>query len=441
MQKQKQTTKLDLYPYKHQDYARELAAVQVDAHLSSRNKELLLKYHNYKFARGNSEITVYKRSYQLRAAIRWLKTALFIERDLDVLTKEDLESIIAYINRLPNMTLTTKGDYRRSIKEFYNWFKRSDARLEAPDVKDRMNAKGAYEFLQKDVQGEAEKEEANPSNIITEDDVILVLNYGCKNAKEMAFISLLHETGARAGEFLNLRINSLQFQKDWLEVAIPDGKTGRRQVCVVRSIPYLRNYLQQHQTKHDSGSFLWLSDASNGLRKPILHMGAQKLVRRCWARTIEALKMQGRLQESELLSQKRHNLHWFRHSRATILAPKVTESVLCKHMGWVLGSDMTKVYVHLCTKDMRNVMLAVYGIKQEEDAKPKNVRCMCGTHNEVSNRYCMTCYRPLSLEIVEQDKDAVNQQMQERLAELIKIAQDPELFAKFTAFKQSKTAK
>ncbi|MDY1591175.1 MAG: tyrosine-type recombinase/integrase [Methanofastidiosum sp.] len=45
--------------------------------------------------------------------------------------------------------------------------------------------------------------------------------------------------------------------------------------------------------------------------------------------------------------KKRITPHTFRHSRATHLASTLTESEMCHHLGWELGSDMPKIYVHL----------------------------------------------------------------------------------------------
>ena len=47
-----------------------------------------------------------------------------------------------------------------------------------------------------------------------------------------------------------------------------------------------------------------------------------------------------------------------------LLAPKITESLLCKYMGWRIGSNQVRVYVHLCTKELEDAILQMNGIKK-----------------------------------------------------------------------------
>ncbi|MGC9145998.1 MAG: primase-like DNA-binding domain-containing protein [Nitrososphaeria archaeon] len=58
--------------------------------------------------------------------------------------------------------------------------------------------------------------------------------------------------------------------------------------------------------------------------------------------------------------KKRIYPHLFRHSAATRDARYLTESELKLKYGWVGGSDMAEVYVHLSWADLDNKLLAVY---------------------------------------------------------------------------------
>jgi len=53
----------------------------------------------------------------------------------------------------------------------------------------------------------------------------------------------------------------------------------------------------------------------------------------------------------------------FRHTRATRLLAKVPETIGAKYMGWVNGSKMVGVYVHLAQEDVDEAILRMHGIK------------------------------------------------------------------------------
>ncbi|OKY77072.1 MAG: XerD/XerC family integrase, partial [Candidatus Methanohalarchaeum thermophilum] len=60
----------------------------------------------------------------------------------------------------------------------------------------------------------------------------------------------------------------------------------------------------------------------------------------------------------------------FRHSRATDLAKKgFTSSQLCSWLGWVQGSDMPQVYIHLAGRDVDDAYKKIHGIEEKEENK------------------------------------------------------------------------
>jgi len=61
--------------------------------------------------------------------------------------------------------------------------------------------------------------------------------------------------------------------------------------------------------------------------------------------------------------KKRIHPHLLRHSRATHVAPFLSESVMKAYFGWAMDSKMVKTYVHLSGKDVDNAVLKMYGIE------------------------------------------------------------------------------
>ena len=240
----------------------------------------------------------------------------------------------------------------------------------------------------------------------------------------------------RASEFLNLKISSIKFLDSYAEVNVPDGKTGERVIYITRSVPLLLKYLDVHPTKNDPNTYLWLSEANHNRNEPLKHNGGQKLINRCF---------------KEANVQKKHNYHWFRHSRATLLAPILTEAILCKYMGWAIGSKQVKTYLHLCNQQLADVFLKSQGIDNQIDENKKPFKCVCGTLNHPQEKYCQKCYRPLRshdvlLEHELKDSDIakdtnyffkmIHELDTGTFATLVKIAQNPDLMAMLEKIKK-----
>lgn len=418
---------IQIYPGRERYFERTQAKTR-QSKISSLNKRLIARYETYLASTGKTgELTRSDRTQKLRTICEWLlklSPKQGINADLEALNKKDAETLIAHINTLKSLALDTKATYRKRLKQFYKWFEEEDPRLDEPTQK--TEAQKFYKYL-KSISADAKIRQANPETIITEEECAKVIQDGCKMPKERAFISLLHETGCRAAEFLNLRIGDLKFRDSILEIHVPDGKTGQRVIYAVKSLPYVHMYLDGHPAKTNRNSPLWVSEGSRRNGEYLVHIGGQKLINRCFERA---------------KVKKKHNWHWFRHSRATILAPKMTEVMLCKYMGWTAGSKQIKRYVHLCNEQLENVFLQIHGLKQQEKGEENPIKCVCGMMNNPKERYCRRCYRPVSVEVAIQDRDETIQVMtRETLKTMeffMEMAKNPEMLRQFEDFRNRK---
>jgi integrase/recombinase XerD len=415
-------TKLEIYPNKKGEFMRELKRLE-EADISQQNRELITKFQNYLFSTGSGELRVTKLSSQMRAICRWLKHGLKINKDLNELNKDDVGALIGFINRLNEKALATRSDFKRTVKQFYRWYQDNDPRIYTKDDNLRMEIAKFYKYLDKEVSSKYKKEQADPNTIITEEEIDLVIEKGAKSPRDKAFLATLHETGCRAAEFLNLRIGSLELKENYAELHIPDGKTGKRVIYIIRSLPFLLRYLDIHSFKDNKNAFLWISDARFNKDQPLLHKGAQILIDRCFNRV-------------KVEVSKKHNFHWFRHSRSTILAPRLNEIMLCKYMGWSIGSRQVRTYCHLSNKQLEETFLSMNGIKSKKELKTEPVKCMCGTLNTPTERYCFKCFRPLNIEIVIQDKEVMNTEINKTVEFMMEMTKNPELMEKFNQFKK-----
>ena len=125
---------------------------------------------------------------------------------------------------------------------------------------------------------------------------------------------------------------------------------------------------------------------------------------------------------------------------------------MCHYLGWQLGSDMPKVYVHLSGRDIDNAIYnKVYGLKIENGDKDYSInpvmcpRCKesCGPTSE----YCNRCGAPLKEEkIFNMERNSIDLRKEffdaakegperiERLSEFLELLEivdsDPEIKAR-----------
>ncbi len=72
---------------------------------------------------------------------------------------------------------------------------------------------------------------------------------------------------------------------------------------------------------------------------------------------------------------------------------------MCEFFGWVQGSDMPRIYIHLSGRDVDEATLRVYGLVKEDERQPKltPVQCpRCSMLNDGESRYCSRCGLPLA---------------------------------------------
>jgi len=420
--------------------------LMTDSKISEQNRKMISDFQGFLFSKQSSPKRVAKLTSQLRK-VCYAMTELKIDKDFNDLSRQDLVNVVAYWNTKEGIADATKADYRRAIKQFYLWFKDDDKRLYCNDSEVRNEARKFYQYLEKEVKESYKEKQVDPLSIISDAEIDIVIEKGAKTAKEKAFISLLHETGCRAAEFLNLKVGNVILKQNFAEIHIPDGKTGRRTVFVVKSIPYLLSYLDCHAAKQNPNALLWLGENRALMDQPLMYNGAVKLVCRCFERAgfidiertvvqLENGKTKTRIIRKEV--KKQHNLHWFRHSRATLLAPKMTEAMLCKYMGWTIGSKQVRRYAHLCVKQLEDVFLSIHGLQEKDERTDLPIKCICGIVNPAKQRYCNSCHRPLTMDTVIQDKETVDLEINKTMQFFMEMSKKPEMMKDFQDFLKKK---
>ena len=263
----------------------------------------------------------------------------------------------------------TRDTYVTMLKKFYRWKLK-----ELPDFVKNMKIRIKENGKEVD-------------DLLTSQDVTALIE-NSKNARDRALFSVLYDSGCRIGELINMRIKDLGFDEFGALLRVT-GKTGFRQVRIVgNSIAYLRAWLDNHPLRNDTNAFLFCNLSDNILGRSLTYADVYSIIRHTTKRA--GIK-------------KRIHPHLFRHTRATILASKVTEAPLESQMGWVHGSRQTRTYVHLSLRDQDNAILKAYGIKAPENEtiqedKPKECP-RCHTLNPSDAQYCRNCWMPFDVKI------------------------------------------
>jgi integrase/recombinase XerD len=423
--------KINIYPTRVDNYQKEIKRLE-RSEIPQYNKDIISRFGGYMMSMGN---VGGMRASKLMGQLRRL-CEIHVSKKLSELNVQELEQLLTYINTAQTLSKsskyteeryisdTTKADYRRCLKQFFKWYKKQDVNLDNEDFKIRKEAEKKYEYID-EISIATKIKQADPKTIITDAEIDIVLEKGCTNAKEQCFISLLHETGTRAGEILNIRIGDIEIKDKHAEVNV-DGKTGQRVIFIIRSLPYLIRWMESTPCKEHTDP-LFITNCTSWQFQPLRHVSAQKLVNKVFYRAGIT---------------KKHNLHWFRHSRASILASKITTPVLCKLMGWSLNSRQIKTYCHLCVKDIHDAYLGIYGVKEEEEEqKEVPIKCICGTLNSKTERYCYKCHKPLSQEVIVQDKEIIDDETSKTIRAMMEMMKDPKDYEEFMKWKSSISVK
>ncbi len=168
-------------------------------------------------------------------------------------------------------------------------------------------------------------------------------------------------------------------------VWLPKSKTIRRKLRVVYSVRYLSEWLSDHPLKDEVEVPLWIKLTGRNAMKAMAY---------------DDIRMQIKKIAKRAGIKKRIYPHLFRHTRATRLLSKVSESVGAKYLGWVPGSDMVRVYVHLASEDVDEAILKMHGIKTNGNGKDLEVKQY--PHSLIvspaASRFCSRCKLPLTEE-------------------------------------------
>jgi integrase/recombinase XerD len=294
--------------------------------------------------------------------------------------------------------ISTYNLYNIHLTRFFKW-------LYYPDVDFKKRAKP--ECVENIPQlTRKEKSIYKPSDLWTQEDDLLFLKY-CPSKRDRCYHAVSRDSSCRPHEILKLRIKDVVFKmagdKQYAEVLV-NGKTGSRHIPLIDSIPYLKDWLDDHPRKGNPNAPL-ICGFVKSLGRPVLPISISqryaKYKKYLFPTLLDSPSVppEDKKMIIELL-KKPWNPYIRRHSALTEKAKILKEPILKMHAGWSQGSRMNLRYEHWFGNESSESLLEAYGIVtkiQQSQDKLKPKQCPnCSEPNKVDSKFCAKCRMILS---------------------------------------------
>ncbi|MBI2184106.1 MAG: tyrosine-type recombinase/integrase [Thaumarchaeota archaeon] len=341
--------------------------------LPDEDKQLIERFTDVLRAQGISLGRVAKYIYQLKTLS--MRLGEIGCKGLKHANTERIGKLCVWLNECNQYTPHTKRDFIITLKRFFQWLRAP------PDEYVAWRRKKKYPAEVEDLSTNLKhNEKVLPADLLNENDTRQLLTHA-NHPMVRAFLSLSDEVGPRVGESLGMRMKDIIFDGSDVLCRLR-GKTGERQIYIIKSVSMISQWLDIHPLREDPETPLWINLSNYNRYEQWSYSACVK--------TLDDLARKAEL-------RKRIYPHLFRHSAASRDAKLgFTEVQLCLKYGWVLGSDMPRIYIHLANTALKQKIMETYAGTEVEKPKPQSVRCpRCSAQNQPSQNYCYTCGAPL----------------------------------------------
>lgn len=369
--------------------------------VNKKHKQILKDYYAHCKLQNDSYKTIVTK-------LRLIKPFLFSlkKEDMKKVNRADVER---YINSRAHLNPATINLCKIHLKTFFRWIYKLPSG-EYPEVVNWLENV-------KIKQGEDRE-------ILTRDEIKKILQV-TTNLRDNCLISVLYDGGLRIGEVTNLRIKDILWDGYGCRI-VANGKTGKRTIRLVNSVPILKQWLNKHPFKDDPEHAVFICQAKK-FGHPLLTNGTYKIIETACIKAgiikvrLERIRVSGKLKKKYIrIGGKRVHPHIFRHTKITELANEgFNEMDLRIFSGWNKRSNMPEVYLHNTEKSVDEKMCRKSGLINKEDEKKiikergvlKPRECpMCEEKNDVNNKFCFKCGQILDIKAIkdlEATKDSI----------------------------------
>jgi integrase/recombinase XerD len=244
-----------------------------------------------------------------------------------------------------------------------------------------------------------------PTDMWTQDDDLLFLKF-CSSKRDRCYHAISRDSSCRPHELLKLKIKDVVFKlvgdRQYAEILV-NGKTGQRHIPLINSIPYLKDWIDEHPQSGNPNAILicgFSKSSGRQLRIESINHTYAKYKNQIFPKLLHDpnVPIEDKRKIEELL-KKPWNPYVRRHSALTEKSKILKESILRQHAGWSSNSNMHLKYVHYFGNESSESILEAYGLKPklEDINKLKPVSCPnCGELNKIDSKFCVKCRMVLS---------------------------------------------
>lgn len=303
------------------------------------------------------------------------------------------------------------------------------------------------------------KDKPDPETVLRPEDVAKFIKYSSERSRDQLYFALTWATAGRCREMLNLtwgditlsRIKGRRVAKVTLRRKVKAGdetKTITRNVPIREGYAFIKKRKQEDPLSDNPDAFVFRPLNSLDPEDGLSYGGITSVRDRALAR----------IPDEEWNSNRKTNLHNFRHSRATFWAAHgsetsdsqgMNESQIRELGGWSDHSSTVRHYIHLGQEDLDEAVLNFHGLEPEEEDDDEftiaPVACPeCNTLNPFTQTECKTpgCDRALNtaslqeerwveetarevaFEVAESEADVDRTEIEEVASELVKKKSD-----------------
>jgi integrase/recombinase XerD len=197
-----------------------------------------------------------------------------------------------------------------------------------------------------------------PTDLWTLEDDFVFLKW-CPNKRDRCYHAISRDLSARPNEILDLRIKDIIFRrvgnKQYAEVLV-NGKTGSRHLPLIDSLPYVKEWLDQHPQRNNKNAYLICSLIRSNVggrltRDALLQIYARQYKAKYFPMLLRNLTIANEdKQKIKDLLRKPWNLYIRRHSALTDNSKFLKEATLRQHAGWSERSQMRDQHPYLSWK-------------------------------------------------------------------------------------------
>jgi integrase/recombinase XerD len=385
---------------------------------NSVNSQLIVDFHSYMKDNTTSER---HQNNNLKAIIAFAEFLGSETTFYQISTKDQVTKFLDTKTRSnsddpENRWITTWNDYLVRIKHFFRWL--HNYRIKFDQGQDQSSSSIDWQtpaFVNIKKKRTKRISPYGEHQIWEIEELKTIIKYEPQK-RNKAILSLLWDLNGRNHEITLLQIKHIRLRERYGEGEIPhQAKTGSGPILLTFSLPYVRDWLNEHPFRNTPEARLICSLNNGAPIKPEALWTMMNQLRLRISRLIETGSItdkseRGRLQV--LLNSKRFNPYCLRHSSISHDSDYLPEYALKKKVRWSMNSKQPSRYIKArMGNNLKEKILLENGIISNSESRksPSVLSCpRCSFINAVDCRYCSKCSYPLTPKGYEEIKEQEN---------------------------------